>query len=53
MKRKILHQPIIKMRAKMDDNQTNETKKSIWVESKWESKIMFIETWGFEKTILL
>ena len=47
MKRKILHQPIIKMRAKMDDNQTNEIKKSIWVESKWESEILFIGAWGF------
>jgi len=47
MKRKILHQPIIKMGAKMDNNQTNETKKSIWVESKWESKIIFIGAWGF------
>ena len=26
MKRKILHQPIIKMGAKMDNNQTNEKK---------------------------
>ena len=46
MKRKILHQPIIKMGAKMDNNQTNETKKSIRVESKWEIKIMFIGAWG-------
>ena len=35
------------MGAKMVNNQTNETKKSIWVESKWESKIMFIGAWGF------
>ena len=31
----------------MDNNQTNETKKSIWGESKRESKIMFIGAWGF------
>ena len=52
MKRKILHQPIIKMGAKMDNNQINETKKSIWVESKWERKIMFIGTWGFFQLLL-
>ena len=52
MKRKILHQPIIKMGAKIDNNQTNETKKSIWVESKWESKIMFIGAWGCSVTII-
>jgi len=52
MKRKILHQPIIKMGAKMDNNQTNETKKSIWGESKRESKIMFIGAWGFFQLLL-
>jgi len=51
MKRKILHQPIIKMGAKIDTNQTNE-KKSIWVESKWESKIIFIGAWGFFQLLL-
>jgi len=30
----------------MDNNQTNETKKSIWGESKRESKIMFIRAGG-------
>ena len=52
-KRKILHQPIIKMSAKMDNNQTNETKKSIWGESKRESKIMFIGAWGVFQLLLL
>jgi len=52
MKRKILHHPIIKMGAKMDNNQINETKKSIWVESKWERKIMFIGAWGFFQLLL-
>ena len=37
----------------MDNNQTNETKKSIWGESKRESKIMFIGAWGgFSVTII-
>jgi hypothetical protein len=41
------------MSAKMDNNQTNETKKSIWGESKRESKIMFIGAWGcFSVTII-
>ena len=52
MKRNVLHQPIIKMGAKMDNNQTNETKKSIRVESKWESKIMFIGAWGVFQLLL-
>ena len=34
------------MSTKMDNNQTNEAKKSIWGESKRESKIMFIGAWG-------
>ena len=41
-----------KMGAEMDNNQTNETKKSIWVESKWESKIMFIGAWGVFQLLL-
>ncbi len=52
-KRKILHQPIIKMSAKMDNNQTNETKKSIWGESKRESKIMFIGAGGGQLLLLI
>lgn len=52
-KRKILHQPIIKMSAKMDNNQTNETKKSIWGESKRESKIMFIRAGGGQLLLLI
>ena len=36
----------------MDNNQTNETKKSIWGESKRESKIMFIGAWGGSVTII-
>ena len=52
MKRKILHQSIIKMGAKMDNNQTNEKKKSIWGESKRERKIMFIGVWGGSVTII-
>lgn len=36
----------------MDNNQTNETKKSIWGESKRESKIMFIRAGGGAVTII-
>ena len=37
----------------MDNNQTNETKKSIWGKSKRESKIMFIGAWRvFSVTII-
>lgn len=36
----------------MDNNQTNETKKSIWGESKRESKIMFIGAGGGSVTII-
>ena len=36
----------------MDKKQTNETKKSIWVESKWESEILFIGAWGFVQLLL-
>jgi len=52
-KRKILHQPIIKMSAKMANNQTNEKKKSIWGESKRERKIMFIGVWGVQLLLLI
>ena len=34
------------MGAEIDNNQTNETKKSIWEKSKRESKIMFIGAGG-------
>ena len=41
------------MGAVLDNNQSNETKKSIWGESKRESKIMFIGAWGvFSVTII-
>ena len=40
------------MSAKMDNNQTNETKKSIWGKSKRESKIMFIGAEGSSVTII-
>jgi len=36
----------------MDNNQTNETKKSIWGKSKRESKIMFIGAGGSSVTII-
>lgn len=36
----------------MDNNQTNETKKSIWGKSKRESKIMFIRAGGGAVTII-
>ena len=40
------------MGAVLDNNQTNETKKSIWGESKRESKIMFIGAGGSSVTII-
>ena len=40
------------MGAEIENNQTNETKKSIWGESKRERKIMFIGAWGGSVTII-
>ena len=40
------------MGAEIDNNQTNETKKSIWGKSKRESKIMFIGAGGSSVTII-
>jgi len=40
------------MGAVLDNNQTNEIKKSIWGKSKRESKIMFIGAGGGSVTII-
>jgi len=51
MKRKILHQPLIKMGAEMDNNKTNE--KKIYLGGiQFKSKIMFIGAWGFFQLLL-
>jgi hypothetical protein len=41
------------MGAVLDNNQTNETKKSIWGKSKREGKIMFIGAGGGQLLLLI